>query len=441
MIQSIAPFVLAALEMQVLTLREAERQAEAHHPALAIGEQAAAAADARSLESRAALLPQVLATLSYRYATANRTVRIGTPAIAIPSLTSGSRAPSTSLYDYLNTGVVASQLLYDFGQSSQVWRASRHLAEGATLDARGIRLAVILDVRTAYFVARARRELVEVAREDLGNQRKHLQQVAGLVDVKVRPPIDLVQAKANVGGAELRLITAENDYAIARAELVRAMGDSHADDGYDVGSDELPPVPGEEAGLDELVAHASQRRPDLASSERQIQAQEHLLAAARGGYGPSLHLTLSATDSGPMFDNGPFEWRGLRWNYGAALALAWPILEGGRTIGRVREADANLGQAKARRSVLDLNLRVEVERARRSIAAAKAAITVAESTAENARERLRLAEGRYAAGAGTALEVSDAQLAHVTAAAQRVASRYELATARAQLLHALGRAD
>jgi outer membrane protein len=300
---------------------------------------------------------------------------------------------------------------------------------------------VILDVRTAYFGARARRELVDVAREDLGNQRKHLEQVTGLVDVKVRPPIDLVQAKATVGAAELRMIAAENDYAIARADLARAMGDAHGDDGYEVGSDDLPPVAGEEATLDDLVANASRARPDLASSERQIQAQERLLSAARGTYGPSLHLTLSATDSGPMFDEGPFDSRALRWNYGAALALIWPIFEGGRTIGRVREADANLGQAQARRLVLDLNVRVEVERARRSIAAAKTAITVADSTLENARERLRLAEGRYGAGAGTALEVSDAQLAHVVAGAQRVQARYDLATARAQLLHALGQAN
>lgn len=435
------PVVVAAIQTQVLTLKDAERQAEAHHPALEVGAQAAAAADARAVENRAALLPQVTATASYRYSTANRTIRIGTPAIAIPTLTTGARAPSTALYDYLNTGLVASQLLYDFGQSGQTWRAAQLLGESAALDARTIHLGVLLDVRVAYFAARARRELVDVAREDLANQRKHLDQVQGQVDVKQRPPIDLAQARANVGAAELRLISAENDEALARAELGRAMGSPRAEDDLEVGSDELPPIPGEDGSLDELVARATRGRPDVASSERQIQAQERLLAVARGSYGPSLHVTLSATDSGPMFDDGPFEWRNLRWNYAAALVLSWPIFEGGRTVGRVREARANVGQATARRAVLDLGLRVEVERARRSLAAAKAEIGVAETTFDNARERLGLADGRYAAGVGTALEVSDAQLAYTIASAQRVQSRFDLATARAQLLHALGLAN
>jgi len=44
----------------------------------------------------------------------------------------------------------------------------------------------------------------------------------------------------------LRLISAENDYALARAELGRAMGSQRPDDNLEVGSDELPPIPGED---------------------------------------------------------------------------------------------------------------------------------------------------------------------------------------------------
>ncbi len=82
---------------------------------------------------------------------------------------------------------------------------------------------------------------------------------------------------------------------------------------------------------------------------------------------------------------------------------------------------------------------MEVERARGTVSTAKAAIRVAESTAAIARERLGLAEERYRAGVGTALEVSDAQLAQVTAAADLVQARFGLGAARAQLLAALGR--
>ncbi|MGB8931416.1 MAG: TolC family protein, partial [Anaeromyxobacteraceae bacterium] len=58
---------------------------------------------------------------------------------------------------------------------------------------------------------------------------------------------------------------------------------------------------------------------------------------------------------------------------------------------------------------------------------------------EAARDRLRLAEARYANGAGSALELSDAQLAQTNAEAQLVQAEYKLGQARATLLRALGR--
>jgi outer membrane protein len=57
----------------------------------------------------------------------------------------------------------------------------------------------------------------------------------------------------------------------------------------------------------------------------------------------------------------------------------------------------------------------------------------------SAREQLRLAEQRFATGVGSILELYDAQVSYAGAAAQAVQARYSLASARAQLLAALGR--
>jgi outer membrane protein len=79
-----------------------------------------------------------------------------------------------------------------------------------------------------------------------------------------------------------------------------------------------------------------------------------------------------------------------------------------------------------------------VEQARLSVRATKAAIEAAHEAAANARIRLTLAEGRYQAGVGNIIELGDAQLALTTAAAQEVQAVFNLATARAKLLQALG---
>ncbi len=71
--------------------------------------------------------------------------------------------------------------------------------------------------------------------------------------------------------------------------------------------------------------------------------------------------------------------------------------------------------------------------------AAEATIPAADDGAASAREQLRLAEQRYATGVGSIIELDDAEVAYTSAAAQAVQARYLLASARAQLLAALGR--
>jgi outer membrane protein len=80
-----------------------------------------------------------------------------------------------------------------------------------------------------------------------------------------------------------------------------------------------------------------------------------------------------------------------------------------------------------------------VEQARLAVRASKAGLAAATDALANARERLRLAEGRYQTGVGSIIELGDAQLAATNAGGQRVRAEYDLATARAQLLEALGR--
>ena len=53
-------------------------------------------------------------------------------------------------------------------------------------------------------------------------------------------------------------------------------------------------------------------------------------------------------------------------------------------------------------------------------------------------ERLKLAEGRYEAGANDILELDDAQVTDANAKAERVQAVYDLAIARARLARAMG---
>jgi outer membrane protein len=93
---------------------------------------------------------------------------------------------------------------------------------------------------------------------------------------------------------------------------------------------------------------------------------------------------------------------------------------------------------RAQRDALRQQVRLEVERAQLAVHAARESVTAADEAQTNARERLRLAEGRYRAGVGNIIELSDAQLSATNAAVQRVQAAYNLATARTELARSLG---
>jgi outer membrane protein len=121
------------------------------------------------------------------------------------------------------------------------------------------------------------------------------------------------------------------------------------------------------------------------------------------------------------------------------LSLVWPLFQGGLTAGQVKEAEGNLGVADAQLEQERLQVRLDVEQARLALRTYKVAIVTADEALTNARYQLKLAEKRYAAGVGNIIELGDAQVAVTSASTQRVQADYNLATARAQLLTALGR--
>jgi outer membrane protein len=331
---------------------------------------------------------------------------------------------------FYSAGLTLSQTLVD-AQQIQSARAAGASAEALRATQRASELDVVGNARTAFFAARAARDLVGVARETLGNQEAHLRQVQAFVEIGTRPEIDLAKARSDRATAQVQLIRASNDDANARAQLAQAMGLERAEP-LEVSDDALPPVSGEDGALDPLIAEALAARPELASFARQRRSDELSREAARAGYLPTLSAQTGLSDAGQALDQ-------TAWNWTATVTLGWNLFGGGITRARVREAEANLDSLSAQEEAFRTSVRLDVDRSQRAVLAARAALDAAGEALTNAREQLRLAEGRYQAGAGSIIELGDAQVAATTAGAQRVQAEYDLASARARLLRALAR--
>lgn len=402
----------------VLTLAEALQSAVAHMPALRRAQANLDLARARVVDARSGYLPQVNAN-----ATAQRQTGSTVPFPGAPSLTYAG--------NYYSVGINANQLIYDFNTTLDRWRAAEASADAATYDNEAQKALVMLQVRQAFFTAREQRDLVGVARDNLKNTERHLDQTIGFVRVGTHPEVDLAQARTDRANALLQVIQTENNYAVAKAQLNQAMG-VRSSIAYEVADDTLEAMPEEQRTVDALTEHIAGSRPDLVEAEKAIRAQELTVSSIRGNYGPALGVTAGASDKGPALGR-------LSYTVFAQIGLTWNLFAGLQTRAQVEEAEAQLAGLVADRDTLILSVRLEIEQALLAVRAAKASQEAAEEALVNARDRLRLAEGRYQAGVGNAIELGDAQVGLAQAQAQVVQARFNLSIARAQLLKALGR--
>jgi outer membrane protein len=421
--------------VKIISLDEALQTATANQPQLRQAQATTAAARARADEAFAPLLPQASGTAAYQRLTANFAPRPGSLPSNFSQTQTGSQSTTkTNAFDtfnYFNFGVSVNQLIYDFNQTKGKYDAAKMSVTAQEKTERATLLQVMLNVRSAYFGARANKSLVAVARETLENQERHLAQIQGFVEVGTRPEIDLAQARTDRANAQVQLINAENNYETAKAQLNQAMGVETTTD-YEVTDETFSAMDGEDRNLEDLLGEATKARPEFASLENQIRAQELTLSSIKGGYWPSLSVSTGLTEAGTYIDN-------LKWNWNAALTLTWPFYQGGFTQAQVSEAHENILSLKAQLDALRIQIRLEVNQARLAVRAAKAAIGAADEAIVNARERLNLAEGRYQTGVGNSIELGDSQLALNNTLAQKIQAEYNLATARAQLIKALGR--
>ena len=202
---------------------------------------------------------------------------------------------------------------------------------------------------------------------------------------------------------------------------------------FDVRDESLPPVAEEDANPRVLYAQALAERPDVRAALGTVRAQELAEAALEGNYGPALGVSTGIGESGSALD-------GLRWTWSAEASLSWQLFQGGLTRAQRSEAHAKADVARAQTDVLRQQVALAVEQARLGVQGAKQALATATVLVQNAREQFELADARYLAGAGSSIELGDAQLGLNNALQQRVAAEFNLATARASLLNAIGMA-
>jgi outer membrane protein len=379
-----------------------------------------AAARFRVDQAFSPLLPQLTAQLSGQYSSST---------VLTTSPLTGASVPvqvSRSLEDTLIAQVQLSQLLFDFGKSVASVDAARKLAEVSRYDIELQRQLVTLAVKEAYTNTLFAQRLIRVQRQALERAELNLKSVRGFYDVGTRPKSDVVRAEVDVANARVDNIRADNAERLARVALNTSMGVA-ATTKFDL-VDNLVYVKVSDSAED-LVSEALKRRPEYAQAKLRIESSESLLKRSFRDFFPDVVGTGSYGAVRTDFNES--------WT--AGISLNWSIFDGGNRLARYREAKANLEASQQRLKATELDISREVEQARSTVVETDERILAAQAAVASAQENFRLVQGRFDAGVGTILDLTDAQLALTQAQNAEAQALADFRIALARLDRALGR--
>jgi outer membrane protein TolC len=412
-----------------LSLQEAEMRAIAASHRLAEVQARAAAAEASVDVTDAADRP-IIGSSAYYQRTRHVT----------PFVTLGAPGGVVVLYpdipdNYLTRLDFQWPIFYG-GRTDALERAARAEASAATADVIAAQGDLRLEVARAFWAVVTAQSAAEVVKQSLARAQQHVEdarqrRAAGLV-----PPNEIFAAEAQESRQRVLLIEAENQRALASAELARLVGVDLLQPIDIVETLELPPPV--TTPFDSLVMQARMMRGERRALEQRVIAADDQRQAAKAGTRPNVEITGGVDYARPNPRIFP---RAGRWDdfWDATVRVGWPLWDSGRTRAEVLQA-ANLGDAARQRlEEFDSILALEVRQRLLEIDSGRAAVTAADDGVRAAAENRRVVNERFMAGLISQTDALDAETSLLEAELERTRAIATVRLAEARLDRAVGR--
>jgi outer membrane protein TolC len=402
-------------------------------------------ADAQYAGARANLLPQLRFSSSYLH------VYQSARGQAVGSV---FNQPNT-----YTTNVNLSQTLYQGGRLVSASRAADRARDAARFDEREQHAQFTLQVARAYLEVLYTGRIAELQERNLALASTRLTQVEQFERAGRAARYDVLRSRVERSNIEPLALQARNDRELAVLELKRVLN-------VPVDQPIALVTRIDSASAASLLASIGDTsgvpdRDAVRSAELTLDARRLSVSAARADFYPTLSVFFqSGLQAFPAIGQGfptaggalTAEACGLGGVAGrtcqnggwfsdrqAGLNISVPMFDGLRV-----KSNLDLAQAQARLAELQLRqqreaVSVDVARARAELRRSNAVFAARQQNSQEANEAFQLATLRFSRGLSTQLEVSDAQLALLTAESTEARATYDLFLAAADLARALGR--
>jgi outer membrane protein len=404
-----------------ITLLDAITLGRQHGVEAAIARLNVRAAEARTGQRRADLLPNISGQGSFTRQTLNLDV------FGIPVATG-----ITDPFNIYSFQLGASQTLFDAGAIARL-RAGRDTAIAAGLDAQAVGEISGATAGLAYLRVLSAEESVRARTADSTIAAELLAQARQLVQAGVNPAIDATRSEVSFASVQTQLEIARNTEDRARLDLVRALDLPSGSrlrlaDTLGIAPLSIPRQP------DEAARFAREHRAELAAERARTEAARRNLSAIRFEYLPSLGFNGAYTESGRKTGT-------LAGSYNLQLLLTVPILDGFRRQNRSKEQEARVEIQQIRERDLTNRVETEARQAVLDLASAEQQVAIARERVRLADRELTEAQERFRAGVAGSVETTTAQSSVIAAQDAMIQARVNYGTARVSAYRALGVID
>ena len=372
------------------------------------------------VQVRAALLPQVQAGTTYQ--------------IQSEQLANPSRAAEFGFVnnnEALNVTIQVNQNIWSGWKNQADFSAAQLANDSAYYSLRQTIDKVIADTKKLFYDIIFNRALIRVREESVAVLQSQLQDQQSRFEAGTVPRFNVLQAEVALANAIPPVIQARNALRISQFALVKQLGLNYPENPSQVPIDVLGQLDYDpiDINLGGSVFTALARNPSLKVQRQNILIGAEKLKSAMSGFQPTLNAsagwqTFNVPTASTLDDtvNG--------WFFG--VTGSWNIFDGLATVGATQAARASLEQSRINYDNSARGVELDVQRAVSNLIEAQEIIDSQRANVTQATEALRLSRERLDAGAGTQLDVLNAQQSLLEAQTTELEGRYRYITALAE---------
>lgn len=416
----------AASGVMRLTRTQAEQLALKNNPRISIGRLLGLAQHQVSRETRAAELPNFNGAITA--VDSNEGSRIGAGSLT-----------SSRLLEHAGAGVTLSQLITDFGRTTNLVASAKLTEKASNATALATTEDIILATDQAFYSALQAQALLKIAQQTVTTRQSVEHQISELAKSKLKSTLDLSFADVNLSQAKLLQLDAQNNVDSTIAALSEVLG-FNKDVHYELVEQETQ-LPSPPPDIDVLIKTALDQRPDLQALTYDQQAADKFRRAQHD----QLFPTISALGIAGVIPVRPDCFGGCFPNYyisswygAVGVNMNIPIFNGFLFSSQASEAKYRANAAAENTRGLRDRVVRDVRTAWLSANTAFQRVSVAEELSKQADLSLNLAQGRYQLGLSSIVELSQAQLQQTDAAIGYVNAQYQYRLALSTLNFEIG---